>query len=1261
MAVREEFSIEIKSNLDKVADQVSRLTLVVTALSQKFAENAEVAKKNADTLAASQVRAAEGFRKSTQRAEESESALKKLGKALLAILKFQFKLGLVVLTAAGALKAFGVNTSFITTRLRRMGGVFKGVNKILVANTELIGKYRGISQGLITGLTGLTRAFGGNSAAAAFLTRELSGVQLTLSGFGRVLDETIDPVQRTGDVYVNVSNNVTRVVRNMKDLAREIAKGGVVVEDRTGLEKGFGEALDDGTVASGAAREASEELTKATAKESFTARLGAAAWGLKTAAIGLFLITSGKVIKDIGRLIQAIGIGLFRSAVNAALAFSKLTKAEVVLTVGLEAFNEATGGAGIALNQLREFIKDSSTEFRQSRIELEGVSGRLLEFAGTMDISSEKVEKLIRFTAALATATGKELNEAFTEVQSVILNSSNALADFGVNVTEAVLVEEGFIDTTKKAVTEFTSKEKAIARVNAILDRATFAEAIATKTAKTFAGELQGLRNAFKDLSAEAGKGAEAALTPFARILGQITRLVAGIPGPIATIIGGIQALVGPLIIAIGFIVLLIGKIVLLRGAMVLVKGAAQALAILFPTLTAAMIGMDAAAIKTATSMQILGSAMRTSAAATATAITGTFTRTNILFAFKQLVRFVLFLTKGFAKLAIAAAPLIILAAVAAAAFKVVKRFADLSGATERLTGVWERFKQLLNSFLGDTLGEIESFGDVVDAVIASVIMGFLALSLAIAKTKRFFNQAINSMFAALADFEAGALSLTLFLKEKLIAVIDQVLIIVLKAQRVWEEAKQVLEEDVTGAITRNILELNKQIAAIENATGSQEEHTRETRNQIAALKEQAKFLRMIPPAFDDEVKSLEAAIAEILNRVDAGESLREAQEAVLGLQRDSIEAGREEVDVDKALNAELSLRQQLLIGEAEGLTSKIVLRNRLIEITNDLLSAQKQLLAGEINSQEFTERAVDLKREELTLREKEAQIHDLLVEGLTKVAVAREGDLSASDREAQANQRFGGALEEILEKLPELTQELILAAEGEDQFTVATNRLEEVMRAIDAGAEVNIDSLRELIATYGDLSTATKQATDEAAQAWKESVDTINGIVRQLGGTIEDVFVKALQGQFRTMKEFLKAFGDAIVAELTKIIVRLIIQKLIIEAIETALGGASGGGGGATASTEIPALQHGGIVRKPTLGIIGEAGPEAVIPLDRLNEFGGSQEVVIINAVGNPEDFIAQGIARNPDVILNPVLRSGRLNGATRTFVRDAARDASR
>ena len=44
-----------------------------------------------------------------------------------------------------------------------------------------------------------------------------------------------------------------------------------------------------------------------------------------------------------------------------------------------------------------------------------------------------------------------------------------------------------------------------------------------------------------------------------------------------------------------------------------------------------------------------------------------------------------------------------------------------------------------------------------------------------------------------------------------------------------------------------------------------------------------------------------------------------------------------------------------------------------------------------------------------------------------------------------------------------------------------------------------------------------------------------------------------------------------------------------------------------------IPGLQHGGIVRSPTLALVGEAGPEAVIPLSQMGGRGPEGATTVI------------------------------------------------
>jgi phage-related minor tail protein len=48
-----------------------------------------------------------------------------------------------------------------------------------------------------------------------------------------------------------------------------------------------------------------------------------------------------------------------------------------------------------------------------------------------------------------------------------------------------------------------------------------------------------------------------------------------------------------------------------------------------------------------------------------------------------------------------------------------------------------------------------------------------------------------------------------------------------------------------------------------------------------------------------------------------------------------------------------------------------------------------------------------------------------------------------------------------------------------------------------------------------------------------------------------------------------------------------------------------------------IPGLAHGGVVTSPTLALIGEAGPEAVIPLNRAGGVGATYNITVHAGMG--------------------------------------------
>ena len=72
-------------------------------------------------------------------------------------------------------------------------------------------------------------------------------------------------------------------------------------------------------------------------------------------------------------------------------------------------------------------------------------------------------------------------------------------------------------------------------------------------------------------------------------------------------------------------------------------------------------------------------------------------------------------------------------------------------------------------------------------------------------------------------------------------------------------------------------------------------------------------------------------------------------------------------------------------------------------------------------------------------------------------------------------------------------------------------------------------------------------------------------------------------------------------------------------------MGGGGGGGGGANpAGLDYKAMATGGIVTSPTMALIGEAGPEAVIPLDKMGSMGGG---VTINVNGGDPNAVVQAL----------------------------------
>ena len=100
------------------------------------------------------------------------------------------------------------------------------------------------------------------------------------------------------------------------------------------------------------------------------------------------------------------------------------------------------------------------------------------------------------------------------------------------------------------------------------------------------------------------------------------------------------------------------------------------------------------------------------------------------------------------------------------------------------------------------------------------------------------------------------------------------------------------------------------------------------------------------------------------------------------------------------------------------------------------------------------------------------------------------------------------------------------------------------------------------------------------------------------------------------------------------------VIQEQTAKAATVIAGGGGGGVGGSL--YEAVMMAKGGIVTGPTLGVVGEAGPEAVIPLSRLGKMGESTVINLTVNAGMGADGRSIG-----DAIVNELKRWSRKNGA--------------
>ena len=171
-------------------------------------------------------------------------------------------------------------------------------------------------------------------------------------------------------------------------------------------------------------------------------------------------------------------------------------------------------------------------------------------------------------------------------------------------------------------------------------------------------------------------------------------------------------------------------------------------------------------------------------------------------------------------------------------------------------------------------------------------------------------------------------------------------------------------------------------------------------------------------------------------------------------------------------------------------------------------------------------------------------------------------------------------------------------------------------------------------------------------------------GLIDSITGSVEDGMMAMIDGTI-SVKDAFKSMAAEIIKELYRV---LVVQK-IVAAAKLALGFADGGV--VSGGSEVTAYANGGVVNGPTnfpmagnkVGLMGEAGPEAIMPLKRgangklgVQAEGGGDSIVInqaFNFQANGDDsvkkLIAQAAPRIAELAKASVIESRRRGGSTK------------
>jgi len=253
---------------------------------------------------------------------------------------------------------------------------------------------------------------------------------------------------------------------------------------------------------------------------------------------------------------------------------------------------------------------------------------------------------------------------------------------------------------------------------------------------------------------------------------------------------------------------------------------------------------------------------------------------------------------------------------------------------------------------------------------------------------------------------------------------------------------------------------------------------------------------------------------------------------------------------------------------------------------------------------------------------------------GAAEEALGQKSDLITSAIENLIEKGVNPAnakLQELINKLKELRGEAPAALSLLPTLATATSVQSQDLNPLGGdpeGIRSQVEGLNEAMSRTGEIMTSNQE---KAANLRVAFADLSAGITSVLQGAIQDLAIvlgetlgnilsgvadggQILGSVFSTLAGYLKQLGEVAIKTGAAFFAIQTAFKNPLSA-GAAIGLIAAGVGLIALSSliknSIPALADGGIVNRPTLALIGEAGPEAVVPLRNFKGIGGDNNFV--------------------------------------------------